>query len=88
MKTRGDILLEAHTTINGERLDQYGLPENSFPHIAKLWSHWLEVEVGPADVAVMMVLLKLARQKNQAKWDNLVDACGYLALAADLEAGE
>ena len=40
----------------------------------------------PEDVAVMMALLKIARIKTgKFKEDRFVDACGYLACAAELE---
>jgi hypothetical protein len=82
---RGAILDQAKAIINGERQDQYGNPEDSFDTIAELWSVYLEHDITSHDVAMMMALMKIARQKHQHKPDNFVDACGYLALAADME---
>lgn len=81
---RGSVLVEAGKVINGERQDSYGNPEDSFAEIGTLWGWYLGRALSPADVAMMMALLKFAREKNQRKRDNVVDACGYLALYADI----
>jgi hypothetical protein len=89
--TRGEILDKAKAIINGQRQDQYGNPEDSFKRIADLWNGYFAARgettlVTPQDVAYLMVLFKLARQAGGAgKEDNLVDACGYLAIAADMD---
>lgn len=75
------ILEEAERIINGERADMYGSAEDSFAHIAGLWGVYLGMVLNPKDVAMMMILLKIARQRNKNKRDNLVDICGYAALA-------
>lgn len=85
---RGCVLAEAANVINGERMDQYGTPEDSFDLIASYWSIFLAANRGkalnPKRVAQMMVLLKIARmQYGEDKWDNYVDAAGYIGLAAD-----
>lgn len=86
VQDRGTVLTEARETINGERQDQYGNPEDSFRLIAAFWSAYLGCTVSPRQVAEMMVLLKVARQRSgKGKRDNLVDICGYAALAADME---
>jgi len=83
--SRGDILLKAHDVINGERQDQYGNPEDCFSTIAALWSIYSGRATSGHDVAVMMALLKIARARNgRYHEDDYVDACGYLALAADM----
>ncbi len=46
------------------------------------WS-WEEI-VEAHDVAMMMILLKVARTKGKKKRDNYVDIAGYAALAAKL----
>ena len=86
---RGHVLRKALEVINGERQDQYGNPEDAFPLIAELWEIYLRVPgvvgaITPKDVAIMMVLFKIAREIHQHKQDNLVDAAGYLGLAGDL----
>lgn len=81
---RGAVLPEAWQVINGDRQDAYGNPEDSFAGIAVLWGWYLGRALSPSDVAMMMALLKFARERNQHKRDNVVDACGYLALYQDI----
>lgn len=62
-----------------------GKLENSFADIAKFWGAYLDRKIEPQDVALMMVLFKVARQKkgvNLANDENLIDICGYAAQAA------
>lgn len=89
---RGKLLAEALEIINGERQQQYGKPENTFGIIADFWNTYLADKIcsdnciTPKDVAVMMTLLKIAREANGAgKRDNLVDAAGYIGLAGDMQ---
>lgn len=76
------ILQEAESLINGPRQDEYGPPDDSFRRIASLWSDYLNFAIGPRDVAVMMVLLKLCRLKYScySNLDSAVDAAGYIGL--------
>jgi len=91
---RGEILNEAHKIINGERQDQYGNPEDCFSRIAELWSAYLQyyeasaVNLKPADVALMMVLFKIARWEHKGNRDSMVDAAGYLGIAGDMWEGK
>lgn len=91
-KDRGRVLLRALEVINGERQQSYGDPEDSFEEISWVWNWWLDSDNAPitaADVAMMMCLMKLAREKNGAgKTDNVVDACGYLGLYEDMRGEE
>lgn len=86
---RGKVLEEAMEIINGERQDVYGSPESSFSLIAKYWRTYLQhkknLEITPSDVAMMMTLFKIARESNQHKRDNIVDAAGYLGIYADMQ---
>lgn len=84
MSENGAILLEAHNLINGERQGDYGAPANGFNRIAAMWSAYLGREIKGHDVACMMALLKLAREAHNHKPDNLIDAAGYIGLAADM----
>ena len=84
----GKILLEAHSLINAERQNDYGSPAQSFARIAALWSPYHGHAVTGKDVAVCMVLLKFSREAHSHKRVNLLDAAGYIGLAADMEAGQ
>ena len=90
MKRGERIYTDASNTINGERQDMYGAPEDSFKGIGDLWGWYLrskydiKLDISPADVAFMMVEYKLAREVNQHKRDNLVDMAGYLGILDDI----
>lgn len=87
--TRSDILAAAHHCITQDRQDQYGDAEDSFGLIAAYWSAHLDAHVSAHDVAVMMVLLKLARARaNPAHADSYVDAAGYSAIAGEIAVRE
>lgn len=81
-----NILNTANDIINGERKEDYGDAFDSFDRIAGLWSSYLDHHISPVDVAHMMILMKVSRGTNHAKFnkiheDNLVDIAGYSALA-------
>ena len=93
---RGQVLLEAHKIINGDRQQSYGNPEDTHGVIAELWNGFMRAKlstgvvdyhamISPKDVALMMVLFKIGRELNGAGCkDNLIDSAGYIALAADM----
>jgi hypothetical protein len=83
--TRSEILETAHLYITQDRAATHGCAEDSFADIAAMWSIYLEHPVAPADVAMMMVLLKAVRFKNNPQHlDSSVDAAGYAALAGEI----
>ena len=81
-----NILQEAEDIVGGERLKTYGPPRESFERIAALWSAYVNTPITPVDVAHLMILLKVSRNKKH-KRDNLVDIAGY-ALLADMLASK
>lgn len=83
--TRAEILDAAKAIVTGDREKQYGSPEDNFGIIARLWSTYAGHSFTPVDVAMMMTLLKVARIKTgHYKADSYIDACGYLACAAEI----
>ena len=76
----------AKEIIYGDREETYGHPSKNLVAISQLWTIYIhqkygsEVCINAGDVCWMMTLLKMARQMNQEKQDNVVDAIGYLAL--------
>lgn len=85
MIDRKKILNDAMNVICNDRQDQYGNAEDSFFEIAKLWTSYLNATVTSFDVAMMMILLKIARcESNPYHNDNYVDICGYAALAGEM----
>lgn len=86
--TAREILTKAGEIISGERNARYGRSEDSFTHIAALWGDYLDRDISPRDVAMMMVLLKIARSQHDENYtDNYVDICGYAALAGGMTNG-
>lgn len=85
---RNDILGTAVDIVNGAREIQYGKPENNFETIAKLWNAYLLAGTGDLtakDVAVMMILFKVARLATGAgSVDSWVDIAGYAACGGEI----
>ena len=68
-----------------ERAETHGDPFVVHERIAQLWSAYLQVWVEPAQVAGMLLLMKLARsEQNPAYQDNFVDIMGYAAIMGEL----
>ena len=88
MTMNGAILLEAHALINANRQKDYGSPAENFARVAQMWSMYLGIPVTASDVCICMALLKLGREANRHKHDNLLDAAAYVALASDMEGGK
>ena len=82
--TRKECLDKAAGCVLQDRNSSYGGPENSFGVIANFWSVYLGRKVYPADVAMMMALLKIARIKgNHGYADGYIDLAGYAACGAE-----
>lgn len=82
---RSNILYEAESIVNGERNSAYGDPEDNFKKIAGLWSSYTGHDYSAHDVAIMMILLKVARtQSGTGSMDNYVDIAGYSACAGEI----
>lgn len=94
--TRAEILDAAKQCVCQDRNIQYGTPEDCFNLIACFWSDYLRITyfgddedysiVDAKDVAVMMVLLKIARVAvGASKSDNWIDIAGYAACGGELD---
>jgi hypothetical protein len=82
---RSKILEIANNYITIDRQATHGQAEDNFKDISRLWSGYLDIEIHPKDVAMMMVLLKVIRfKKNPGHIDNAIDLCGYGALAGEM----
>ena len=91
--TREYILREAARIVCGDRNEQYGEPEDSFRAIAEFWETYVrevcvstgaDVCIQAEDVAMMMVLLKVARTFSGTKADTYIDIAGYAACAGEI----
>lgn len=94
---RTNILAEADHLVNGVRDADYGDPIDDFATTGDLWTTYIrriidrrqEVQIKPHDVAVMMMLLKIARLSwTPEKRDHWTDAIGYGACGWDCEVQE
>jgi hypothetical protein len=85
-----ELLDEAKRIVTGARRAAYGKPEDNFARIARLWNAHRENcgktgDVTPADVAMLMILMKVARlAESPAHRDSTVDIVGYAACYAEL----
>jgi hypothetical protein len=88
MMKRSDVLATAEAIITGERQAQYGPPRRNFYRAAVGWEVILGVDVTPEQVGLCLAWLKMARLAECPHLDSYIDACGYLALAAELAPNE
>lgn len=78
------ILEEAAEITAGDRQKFYGHPRDNHGNTAEFWTAYLKRKYGAAfaldaeDVCFFMALLKVSRQCNRPKRDNLVDIAGYI----------
>jgi len=81
--SENSVLLEAQSLVHGNRGTDYGHPLDDLTCTAGMWSAYLSHKYGmpvsleAEDVGLMMVCVKLSRQANKHKRDNLVDGAGY-----------
>lgn len=71
------ILQEADRLINGERAADYGDVTENFERITKGGSVIFGVDITTRQVAHFMIWLKMCRDLNKPKRDNIVDIAGY-----------
>lgn len=80
------ILEEAQRLVYGDRQASYGHPIDDFTRTAAMWSGMLGDRLtgplGPEDVALMMILVKVSRECHRPKRDNVTDIAGYAATLA------
>lgn len=83
-----EILRTANEYITKDRQTTHGQAENNFARISAMWSAYTGFNITPADVAIMMAQLKMARFKHNPTYvDNAIDMAGYAALAGELGQG-
>lgn len=76
------ILEEAQKAVVSRR-KVYGDSMGHHALTAQLWGAYLGRDITATEVAILMVLDKVARQRNDASYrDSYVDMCGYSACAA------
>jgi hypothetical protein len=81
----GPELLEHAAGVVTRRRREYGEPHELFDHIARRWSLTLGTKVSPAQVALCLIDLKLARLARDPKHlDSVVDVAGYAAVLREV----
>jgi hypothetical protein len=76
----GAMLLQHAVGVIEHREQAYGPAESNFAAIAARWSLVLGVPVTPAQVALCLIDLKLARlTRDPSHLDSIVDVAGYAA---------
>jgi hypothetical protein len=83
---RGEILDEAKRLTHGDRNKNYGSPLTNHTRIAKLWSVWLQTEITPAQAAMCLALVKVARLiETPDHLDSFTDGAAYFSIAGEIE---
>ena len=90
------LLAEAAVLIAGDRQKDYGPPSENFALVSRLWNLWLHARgraatspvtflLTAADVAAMMMLLKIARlARTPDHHDSMTDIAAYAALMKEV----
>jgi hypothetical protein len=90
---RKELLTKAIEITEGARQEHYGSPEDNFARIAEYWQAYLrqtQLEgckpiIMGHDVAVMMILMKVARlAADQLHDDSWLDIAGYAACGSQV----
>ena len=83
MNTR-EYLDRATKIVTGQRQHDYGNKYENHKNISDLWSAYLDKEVSAHDVAICMLLVKVARLKHRTTEDCYIDMPGYAAIAGEI----
>lgn len=80
-KQSQQFLQEAHGIVYGDRHEEYGDAANNFTDIAKMWTDWNRgYHFTKEDVAMMMIMVKIARCHQNWTEDSLKDIVGYCTI--------
>lgn len=83
MPKKKSVCQEADELVSGARQSTYGHPFQNFTETAQIWQAILGrklapgARITPEEVGLCMIGVKIAREVNKPKRDNLVDICGY-----------
>ena len=79
-----EYLEQAIKIVRGPRERDYGDKVTNHENIAKLWSAFLDHEISAHNVAICMMLVKVARLKHRPTEDCYLDMAGYAAIAGEI----
>jgi hypothetical protein len=81
----GEALLEHAAGVVTRRRREYGEPAELFEQVAQRWSLTLGAKISPAQVALCLIDLKLARlARNPKHLDSQADVAGYAAVLREV----
>lgn len=83
---KSDLLEKVKRTLSN-RGPYYGTPQDNYGRAATLWSVILDRDIRPEQVVMCMVAIKMAREAERHKHDNIMDMIGYLTLYDELMEG-
>lgn len=76
------ILQEAQRLVHGPRGADYGHPADDYARTGRMWGAILGIpDIDPRVCCLMMVAVKVSREANKHKRDNLTDMAGYAECA-------
>ena len=82
---KGELMLRQAAAVVANRRDIYGDPVTSMTAVARRWSITLDQPITPAQVALCLIDLKLARLAHQPDHlDSMVDIAGYAAVLREV----
>lgn len=77
-RTRESVVQEAQRLVHGNRGANYGHPLDDYTRTGRIWGAMLGIgDIDPRLACLMMIAVKLSREVNKHKRDNLVDVAGY-----------
>lgn len=81
---REQVLEQAIEITHYDRNRTNGDPGPHLVQLSRLWSAYLGTEIGPHDVAALMILLKVSRlSRSPDELDHFIDIAGYAACGAE-----
>lgn len=63
--------------VSRDRNVTYGMPDEDFRRTVRVFRELTGIELTPAQGMLFLVCVKLSREANAHKADNLIDVCGY-----------
>ena len=81
----GELMLRQAAAVVANRRETYGDPVTSMTAVARRWSITLDQPITPAQVALCLIDLKLARLAHRPDHlDSMVDIAGYAAVLREV----